>query len=334
MCFSRPATRSRWARASWSTTLAAAPFPLPIYATQISMIIRPEMELSSAIIKTIGETEGSRILSHPVKSDLPLPACQPGHHLRSHSGCQAHPRSQPAAGPDPGTDLPRLDANPPAHPAARLAACRGCSRRASQEPPRSEEFEPRGACVAGQRQPPGKDLGEPSHHGPGPAAEAGHAGVRPRPATIALTRSRASSATASARSSASRCAAGMRRWAFLYLDSLTPRRDPVASLLPVGKFNADHGSPWPSPWLTRLPSPSRRTRYYQALLQAERLAAVGQTVAALSHHIKNILQGPVGASSQFMNFLCKSTRWPRSEVMALRAAAHGRFGTAPGERSR
>jgi signal transduction histidine kinase len=33
------------------------------------------------------------------------------------------------------------------------------------------------------------------------------------------------------------------------------------------------------------------TRYHQALVNAERLAAVGQTIAALSHHIKNILQG-------------------------------------------
>ncbi len=33
------------------------------------------------------------------------------------------------------------------------------------------------------------------------------------------------------------------------------------------------------------------TRFYQAKIQAERLAAVGQTVATLSHHIKNILQG-------------------------------------------
>jgi signal transduction histidine kinase len=33
------------------------------------------------------------------------------------------------------------------------------------------------------------------------------------------------------------------------------------------------------------------TRYHQAMVQAERLAAVGQTIAALSHHIKNILQG-------------------------------------------
>jgi signal transduction histidine kinase len=38
------------------------------------------------------------------------------------------------------------------------------------------------------------------------------------------------------------------------------------------------------------------TRYYSALLQAERLAAIGQTVATLSHHIKNILQGIRGGS--------------------------------------
>src|SRR5207245_612567 len=33
------------------------------------------------------------------------------------------------------------------------------------------------------------------------------------------------------------------------------------------------------------------TRYHQAMLQAERLAAIGQAIATLSHHIKNILQG-------------------------------------------
>ncbi len=38
------------------------------------------------------------------------------------------------------------------------------------------------------------------------------------------------------------------------------------------------------------------TRYYSAMVQAERLAAVGQTVAMLSHHIKNILQGIRGGS--------------------------------------
>ena len=38
------------------------------------------------------------------------------------------------------------------------------------------------------------------------------------------------------------------------------------------------------------------TRYYSAMVQAERLAAMGQTIAMLSHHVKNILQGIRGGS--------------------------------------
>ncbi|MEE2706742.1 MAG: ATP-binding protein [Planctomycetota bacterium] len=38
------------------------------------------------------------------------------------------------------------------------------------------------------------------------------------------------------------------------------------------------------------------TSYYSAMVHAERLAAVGQTIAMLSHHIKNILQGIRGGS--------------------------------------
>lgn len=38
------------------------------------------------------------------------------------------------------------------------------------------------------------------------------------------------------------------------------------------------------------------SRYQEALLKAERLAAMGQTIAMLSHHIKNILQGVRGGS--------------------------------------
>ena len=36
------------------------------------------------------------------------------------------------------------------------------------------------------------------------------------------------------------------------------------------------------------------TFYYSALLQSERLAAMGQTIATISHHVKNILQGITG----------------------------------------
>ncbi|MFM8251575.1 MAG: ATP-binding protein, partial [Planctomycetota bacterium] len=38
------------------------------------------------------------------------------------------------------------------------------------------------------------------------------------------------------------------------------------------------------------------TSYYSALVHAERLAAMGQTIATLSHHVKNILQGIRGGS--------------------------------------
>jgi two-component system NtrC family sensor kinase len=38
------------------------------------------------------------------------------------------------------------------------------------------------------------------------------------------------------------------------------------------------------------------TNYYSAMVQAERLAAIGQTIASLSHHVKNILQGIRGGS--------------------------------------
>ena len=40
------------------------------------------------------------------------------------------------------------------------------------------------------------------------------------------------------------------------------------------------------------------TIFYNDKIQAERLAAVGQTIATLSHHIKNILQGIRGGSYQ------------------------------------
>jgi signal transduction histidine kinase len=48
------------------------------------------------------------------------------------------------------------------------------------------------------------------------------------------------------------------------------------------------------------------TFYYSALLQGERLAAMGQTIATLSHHIKNILQGVRGGSYLIESGLTKN----------------------------
>ena len=51
------------------------------------------------------------------------------------------------------------------------------------------------------------------------------------------------------------------------------------------------------------------TRFYEASVQAERLAAVGQTIATLSHHIKNILQG-LRSGSYLVNMGIEGKKFP------------------------
>lgn len=79
----------------------------------------------------------------------------------------------------------------------------------------------------------------------------------------------------------------------IYLDTRTSAREVLARNTgpnTTGKFTEDHlklaiaiGH--------QAALAVEETRYHQAMVQAERLAAIGQTIAALSHHIKNILQG-------------------------------------------
>jgi signal transduction histidine kinase/pSer/pThr/pTyr-binding forkhead associated (FHA) protein len=78
----------------------------------------------------------------------------------------------------------------------------------------------------------------------------------------------------------------------LYLDRRTPARPggPLSLGGPAEKFTADHLA-LAIAIAHQAALAVEETRYRQALVQAERLAAVGQTIAALSHHIKNILQG-------------------------------------------
>lgn len=73
----------------------------------------------------------------------------------------------------------------------------------------------------------------------------------------------------------------------LYLDTQVPNQAIKAGL---GKFTADHLA-LAAAVAHQAAMAVEETRYYSAMVQAERLAAVGQTIAALSHHIKNILQG-------------------------------------------
>src|SRR5262249_8927801 len=76
----------------------------------------------------------------------------------------------------------------------------------------------------------------------------------------------------------------------LYLDTQTSARQLAMSTTTTGKFTEGHLS-LAIAIAHQAALAVEETRYHQALVQAERLAAVGHTIAALSHHIKNILQG-------------------------------------------
>jgi signal transduction histidine kinase len=76
----------------------------------------------------------------------------------------------------------------------------------------------------------------------------------------------------------------------LYVDTQTTVRDLSKQNTALGKFTEDHLA-LAIALAHQAALAVEETRYHQAMLQAERLAAIGQTIAALSHHIKNILQG-------------------------------------------
>ncbi len=80
----------------------------------------------------------------------------------------------------------------------------------------------------------------------------------------------------------------------LYVDTYTPPGELIASGHKQ-RFNDDHLR-----LITAIGHQAalaiEDTFYYSALVQSERLAAMGQTIATLSHHVKNILQGIRGGS--------------------------------------
>ena len=92
----------------------------------------------------------------------------------------------------------------------------------------------------------------------------------------------------------------MKRSAFsISIRSSRRANSPTSRTTVPGKFNGDHlalaiaiGH--------QAALAVEETRYHQAMVESERLAAVGQTIAALSHHIKNILQG-LRSGSEILN---------------------------------
>lgn len=81
----------------------------------------------------------------------------------------------------------------------------------------------------------------------------------------------------------------------IYIDTFTPPGELLQQSGPSNRFSDEH--------LKLMVAIGHQaalavedTSYYSALVQAERLAAMGQTIAGLSHHVKNILQGIRGGS--------------------------------------
>lgn len=83
----------------------------------------------------------------------------------------------------------------------------------------------------------------------------------------------------------------------LFLDTLTNLKEVVAqkNIDTTGKFTEDHLA-LAIAIAHQAALAVEETRYHHALVNAERLAAIGQTIAGLSHHIKNIMQGVIFGS--------------------------------------
>jgi signal transduction histidine kinase len=76
----------------------------------------------------------------------------------------------------------------------------------------------------------------------------------------------------------------------LFLDTQSTLKQFVSGGVEHGKFTEEHLH-LASAIAHHAAIAIEESHYHQALVNAERLAAIGQTIAALSHHIKNIMQG-------------------------------------------
>jgi signal transduction histidine kinase/pSer/pThr/pTyr-binding forkhead associated (FHA) protein len=265
--------------------------PASDLADRISLISRHEGELSSAIVKTISETEGSRILAHPeqvegvwLKSALAnlgvmYEATQTISHtldleqllqrildlifksIQADRGCfmlrsESSLQEGSSSGPDPG---------PVSSSEFEPKAVRWRDARGDEKIPVSRTIvdyvlrEKKGILVSDA-------LRDERFQSVQSIVSSGIREVicvpmKGRHQTLGV----------------------------LYLDTSTPAGRLAASGL-TGKFNGDHLA-LAIALAHQAALAVEETRYHHALVNAERLAAVGQTIAALSHHIKNILQG-------------------------------------------
>jgi signal transduction histidine kinase len=262
-------------------------------ADRISLITRQDVELQSAIVKSIGEAEGSRILAHPDQVEGPwlrnalanLGVLYEATQTISHT-----------------LDLDQLLERIMDLIFRSLGADRGCIMLRDTLPLLEGPVTPGQAPASGEFE---------------PKAVRWRAGLNPqekipvsRTIMDYVLRERkgilVSDAAGDARfgTAQSIVRSGIREvicvpmkgrhetLGVLYLDTSTPILKGGPPPAPAGssKFSGDHLALAIA--IAHLAALAvEETRYYQAMVHAERLAAVGQTIAALSHHIRNILQG-------------------------------------------
>ena len=246
-------------------------------AERISMITRHDLELSSAIIKTIDDTEGSRLLAQPDKVKTPWLKTALANLTIMYEASQAVSHIL-----DLGELLDRI-----LELIFRsIEADRGCTMLRNHD---SGELEPR--AIRWRKRTSGQEKIDVSrtiveyvlHEKQGILV------------TDAMQDERFSTGQSIVRFGIREVICVPMRGrhetlGVLYLDTQSTARDVVESQNPTGgKFSEDHLA-LASALAHQAALAVEDTQYYQAMLQSERLAAVGQTIASLSHHIKNILQ--------------------------------------------
>lgn len=246
-------------------------------ADRISMITRHDVELSSAIIKTIGETEGSRILAQPEKA---------GTAWLKNALANLSVMYETSQATSHISDLDQLLERIMELIFRSIEADRGCIMLRN---PHSGQLEPKAVRWRQKVDPQEKialsrtimDYVLREKQGVLVSDAPHDQRFRTGQSIVRLGIQEAICVPMKGRHET---------LGVLYLDTQSSVRDLVAKASVVGKFSEDH-------LLLAIAIAHQaalaveETRYHHALLQAERLAAVGQTIAYLSHHIKNYLQG-------------------------------------------
>jgi signal transduction histidine kinase len=260
----------------YSTGRAEATAHAGELAEKISLITRADVELSSAIIRTIGETEGSRILTQPEKNSP---------WLRS---ALANLAIMYEASQAIGSilDLDQLLSRILELIFRSIAADRGCVLLRNTE---TGALEPK---ALRWRKPEEQQQKFPLSRTIVDHVLKEHMGVL---VSDAAHDDRFASGQSIIQLGIREviCVPMKGRHesiGVLYLDTQSPHKEFVERQTGFGKFNDDHLA-LAIAIAHQAALAVEETHYHNAMLQAERLAAIGQTIAALSHHIKNILQG-------------------------------------------